>query len=124
MGRLRCAQKAVRRDAKRDGRDARAPRAVLLLAVILIATASLRAADMFPFVLPWDDATPSITDLSAWNDAPAGKDGFVVVKNGHLPIPDKPGWGYEVNQEAFAHYPPKPWHRGFAFGADGAPGYI
>ena len=48
----------------------------------------------------------------------------VMVKDGYLPIPDKPGWGYEVNQEAFAHYPPKPWHRGFAYGADGAPDYI
>jgi galactonate dehydratase len=48
----------------------------------------------------------------------------VVVKNGYLPIPDKPGWGYEVNQGAFANYPAKPWHRGFAYGADGAPDYI
>ena len=48
----------------------------------------------------------------------------VMVKDGHLAIPDKPGWGYEVNEEAFRHYPPKPWHRGFAFGADGAPAFI
>lgn len=48
----------------------------------------------------------------------------ILVKDGYLPIPDKPGWGYEVNEEAFAHYPPKPWHRGFAYGADGAPDFI
>jgi galactonate dehydratase len=48
----------------------------------------------------------------------------IVAKDGYLSIPDKPGWGYEVNEEAFQHYPPKPWHRGFAFGADGAPDYI
>ena len=48
----------------------------------------------------------------------------ILVKDGYLPIPDKPGWGYEVNEEALRHYPPKPWHRGFAFRADGAPDYI
>lgn len=48
----------------------------------------------------------------------------IMVKDGYLPIPDRPGWGYEVNEEAFRHYPAKPWHRGFAYGVDGAPGYI
>ena len=48
----------------------------------------------------------------------------VMVKDGYLPIPDKPGWGYEVNEEAFKHYPAKPWHRGFAFTPDGAPSFI
>jgi galactonate dehydratase len=48
----------------------------------------------------------------------------ILVKDGYLEIPEKPGWGYEVNEEAFRHYPPKPWHRGFAFRADGAPDYI
>jgi len=48
----------------------------------------------------------------------------ILVKDGYLPIPDKPGWGYEVNEEAFRHYPSKPWHRGFAFRADGTPDFI
>jgi galactonate dehydratase len=48
----------------------------------------------------------------------------VVVKDGYLEIPDRPGWGVEPNEEAFPHFPPKPWHRGFAFGPDGAPGFI
>jgi galactonate dehydratase len=48
----------------------------------------------------------------------------IMVKDGYLPIPDKPGWGYEMNEEAFSHMPGKPWHRGFAFGPDGAPGFI
>jgi galactonate dehydratase len=48
----------------------------------------------------------------------------ILVKDGYLTIPDGPGWGYEMNQEAFAHYPAKPWHRAFEFGSDGAPGYI
>jgi galactonate dehydratase len=48
----------------------------------------------------------------------------VLVKNGYLEIPNKPGWGYEVNEEAFRRYPPKPWHRAFAYRADGAPDFI
>lgn len=48
----------------------------------------------------------------------------ILVKNGYLEIPNKPGWGYEVNEEAFPRYPPKPWHRGFAYRADGAPDFI
>lgn len=48
----------------------------------------------------------------------------ILVKNGYLEIPNKPGWGYEINEEAFRRFPPKPWHRGFAYRADGAPDFI
>jgi galactonate dehydratase len=48
----------------------------------------------------------------------------IVVKDGYLPIPDKPGWGYEMDEEAFKRLPAQPWHRGFAFRADGAPDFI
>jgi len=48
----------------------------------------------------------------------------ILVKDGYLPIPDKPGWGYEMDEEAFKRLPPKPWHRAFAFRADGAPDFI
>lgn len=48
----------------------------------------------------------------------------IVAKDGYLEIPDKPGWGYEMNEEAFKHMPAKPWHRGFSFDPDGAPGFI
>lgn len=54
-----------------------------LLAFVL-ASVALHAGEMFPFVVPWDDAAPSITDLSAWNEKPAGKHGFIVAKGGHL----------------------------------------
>ena len=39
-------------------------------------------------------------------------------------IPEKPGWGIELNEEAFRHYPPKPWQRGFGFRADGSVDFI
>ena len=48
----------------------------------------------------------------------------ILVKDGYLPIPDKPGWGYEVNEEALRRYPPKPWRRAPAYRADGAPDFI
>ncbi|MGQ9633265.1 MAG: galactonate dehydratase [Bryobacteraceae bacterium] len=48
----------------------------------------------------------------------------ILVKDGYLPVPDKPGWGYEMDEEAFKRMPGKPWHRGFAFAADGAPDFI
>jgi galactonate dehydratase len=48
----------------------------------------------------------------------------IVAKNGYLAIPEKPGWGYEMDEEAFKRMPAKPWHRGFSFDPDGAPGFI
>ena len=48
----------------------------------------------------------------------------LMVKDGYIPVPTKPGWGVELNEEAFKHYPPKPWRRGFDFRADGSPAFI
>ncbi len=48
----------------------------------------------------------------------------VMVKNGYIPLPTKPGFGVELNEEAFPHYPPKPWRRAFQYRADGSPAFI
>ena len=48
----------------------------------------------------------------------------IVAKDGYLAIPDKPGWGYEMDEDAFRRMPAKPWHRDFSFDPDGAPGFI
>lgn len=48
----------------------------------------------------------------------------LVVKDGYLPLPNKPGLGIELNEEAFRHYPPRPWHRGFEYRADGSVAFI
>jgi galactonate dehydratase len=61
------------------------------------------------------------------DDAPPRKDLVrepLVVRGGYLPIPDQPGWGIELNEEAFRHFPPKPWRRGFGFRADGSVDFI
>ncbi len=40
---------------------------------------------MFPFVIPWDDASPgTATDVSFLNTKPAGAHGFIVSKGGHF----------------------------------------
>ena len=39
---------------------------------------------LFPFVLPWDDASAGPTDVSGLLDRPAGKLGPVTVRDGHL----------------------------------------
>jgi len=40
---------------------------------------------LFPFVIPWDDATPgTATDASALNTAPAGSSGFILARDGHF----------------------------------------
>ncbi|MBN1409298.1 MAG: carbohydrate binding domain-containing protein [Spirochaetales bacterium] len=46
---------------------------------------SVQEDSLFPFVLPWDDGSPGVTDLSGLNDKPAGKLGFIKAgKDGHL----------------------------------------
>jgi len=52
--------------------------------------AAAEPAPLFPFVLPWDDASPGITDLSGWLPKPAGKSGPVRVgPGGHLYTGDR-----------------------------------
>lgn len=48
----------------------------------------------------------------------------LMVKNGYIELPTKPGFGIELNEEAFRHYPPKPWHRAFDYRADGSVAFI
>ena len=48
----------------------------------------------------------------------------LMVKDGYIPVPTKPGWGVELNEEAFRLYPAKRWKRGFEYRADGSVAYI
>jgi hypothetical protein len=63
-------------------------RAALVAAVLtagILMAGPAAADDLFPFTMPWNDTgTGNITDLSGWNDKPAGAAGFVTVANGHL----------------------------------------
>lgn len=42
------------------------------------------AAPLFPFVIPWDDATKTITDVSFLNPAPLDETRRVAVRDGHF----------------------------------------
>jgi hypothetical protein len=68
-------------------------RALVFAAALWIGLVTSRAraatednvTPLFPFVLPWDDATPGVTDLSGWLQPPAGRDGFIHAgRGGHL----------------------------------------
>ncbi len=77
-----------------------------LLAVLALAAAA-NAADLFPFVLPWDDASESATNIAWLNDKPAGRDGFVHVKDGHLFAGEKRLRIFGVNTCFAANFPDK-----------------
>ena len=47
----------------------------------------------------------------------------LVLEEGHLRIPDQPGLGIELNEQAFTGKPLRPWHRPFVVEADGNIGY-
>jgi galactonate dehydratase len=49
------------------------------------------------------------------------KEPIMVKKDGYVDIPNKPGWGVELNEEAFKSMPPAPWKRGTSFRSDGSP---
>jgi len=50
----------------------------------ITVNAPLPSQALFPFTLPWSDATATVTDLSGLLPKPAGAAGFVRVQDGHL----------------------------------------
>lgn len=55
--------------------------------VFILAIANcldLQAGELIPFALPWDDAEDSITNVSHLLEKPAGKNGFIRVRDGHF----------------------------------------
>jgi len=50
----------------------------------------LQAGDgLFPFVLPWDDASPGVANVAGLVPGPAGKDGTIRVEGGHFYAGDR-----------------------------------
>jgi hypothetical protein len=74
-----------------------------IIAFLAIATAA-SAAEMFPFQLPWDDASPSITNISWLNDKSMPP---VIVKDGHLYAGEKRLRIFGVNVCFGANFPDK-----------------
>ena len=48
----------------------------------------------------------------------------LMVRDGYIPVPNKPGLGLELDEEAIKKYPPKPWRRGFDYREDGSVAFI
>jgi len=44
--------------------------------------------------------------------------------DGYLVLPDKPGFGIELNEEYYRQHPYRPWHRGFPTRPDGSMAFI
>ena len=61
-------------------RPAMSPRLITsALSAIVLGGAAVAAADLQPFRMPWDDASPGITNLQGWQSQPAGAAGRVTV---------------------------------------------
>jgi hypothetical protein len=74
----------------------------LLVAITVSAVADAEVA-MQPFVMDWRDNAASLVDLSSFLDAPAGKNGHVGIKEGHLVTPEGRRfriWGVNVTGAA------------------------
>lgn len=55
------------------------------MGILLVAATALMAQEAwFPFPMPQLEADPGITNLSSWNQAPAGASGPVQVAEGHV----------------------------------------
>lgn len=64
---------------------------IIILLLPLISTAQDRSK-WFEFYLPWNDSSKTVTDMSAYLEAPAGKHGFLqVTPDGHFSFENKPG---------------------------------
>lgn len=85
----------------------------LLLALVCLAgfasaahcATAAEAGPLFPFVLPWNDDSLGVTNVSGWLVAPAGRDGRVVVREGHLHAGNKRLRLFGVNLCFAANFP-------------------
>ena len=77
-----------------------------ILLVFLLTSGVLSAEEpLFPFNLPWDDASPGLTNFSDLLEKPAGGQGFITAKDGHLFAGDKRIRFFGVNTAFGANFP-------------------
>ncbi|MES2570515.1 MAG: carbohydrate binding domain-containing protein [Verrucomicrobiota bacterium] len=81
------------------------PRLLLPLVSVFLLSGMASAGELFPFVLPWNDASPAVANLSHWLEKPAGRDGFVHVREGHLFAGEKRFRIFGVNMAFGANFP-------------------
>lgn len=81
---------------------------LVLFATSPVVNAGTNTLERAPFPWDWSRAHESALDLSRFLDAPAGRDGFVRVQDGHFIKPDGARlrlWG--VNITSSSSFPPK-----------------
>jgi hypothetical protein len=61
---------------------------VILILTLCLATSFAQVPELKPFEMFWRADSGVVADMSFLLDAPAGKDGFIQIKNGHLATPD------------------------------------
>lgn len=72
----------------------------------LSALGAVAAADLQPFRMPWNDATPGVTNLQSWQPREAGADGWVTVSpEGHYLAGGQRIRFLGVNTEAGNNFP-------------------
>ena len=59
-------------------------RLFLILISALTVSFNVHAGELMPFPLPWDDSQASITNVSHLLEKPAGKNGFIQIKDGRF----------------------------------------
>jgi galactonate dehydratase len=73
-------------------------------------------------------STPNFLILEYHSDDEAPRKDLVQepmkLEGGYLQLPNKPGLGIELNEEAFRRYPAIAWRRGFEYRADGSVAWI
>jgi galactonate dehydratase len=47
-----------------------------------------------------------------------------IPRDGHLEVPETPGWGVELNEDALQRHSYEPWHRGHPRRPDGSPAFV
>jgi len=60
----------------------------MLPLLLLVGATFAQNTEMKPFTIDWRANEKSLVDLSFLLDAPAGRDGFIQIRNGHLAKPD------------------------------------
>ena len=81
---------------------------VLLTVALVTPRVACAESEMRPYVMDWRDNSSPLIDLSSFLNAPAGKDGPIGTKDGHLARPDGQRfriWG--VNLTGAACFPSK-----------------
>jgi len=81
---------------------------LLPLTLLLVNMAPAQEVPMKPFTIDWQDNAGSLVNLSFLLDAPAGRDGHIQIKDGHLAKPNGERfriWG--VNLTGSACFPSK-----------------